>query len=189
MPTDDQMAVVSESTAAEPPEQLRDRLLASLSAPAAHELRPGSARWRTAALGAAGRGGDRPRRRRGGADATPTAGTVHRRGGVRRAERPYCVRPIPTGGTATFVFSRERNAGVLVMNNVAAPAPGSVYQMWLVDDGGAHSAGTMDAQAVAPSTTAVLPDIGTSNALAFPVELGAGSTVPTGPLVAELPLR
>ena len=39
---------------------------------------------------------------------------------------------IPTGGTATVVFSRERNAGVLVMNNVAPPKPGTVYQMWLV---------------------------------------------------------
>ena len=28
---------------------------------------------------------------------------------------------IPTGGTATVVFSREQNAGVLVMNNVAPP--------------------------------------------------------------------
>ncbi len=28
---------------------------------------------------------------------------------------------IPTGGTATVVFSRERNAGVLVMNNVDPP--------------------------------------------------------------------
>ena len=68
---------------------------------------------------------------------------------------------IPGGGTATVVFSREKNAGVLVMNNVAPPKPGTVYQMWLVDDDGPQSAGTMDAQAVAPSTTAVLPDLGT----------------------------
>ena len=55
-----------------------------------------------------------------------------------------------------MVFSREKNAGVLVMNNVAPPQPGTVYQMWLVDAKGPHSAGTMDAKAVAPSTTAVL---------------------------------
>ena len=89
--------------------------------------------------------------------------------------------PIPTGGTATVVFSREKNAGVLVMNNVAPPKPGTVYQMWLVGDNGPQSAGTMDAQSVAPSTTAVLPDLGTSKTLAFTVEPGGGSVMPTTP--------
>ena len=53
---------------------------------------------------------------------------------------------IPAGGTATVVFSREKDAGVLVMNNVPPPAAGTVYQMWLIDDTGPHSAGTMDTQ-------------------------------------------
>ena len=95
---------------------------------------------------------------------------------------------IPAGGTATVVFSRDRNAGVLVMNDVPPPAPGTVYQMWLVNDTGATSAGTMDAGAVAPSTTAVLDDLAGSTKLAFTVEPGTGSTRPTGKLIAELPL-
>jgi anti-sigma-K factor RskA len=95
---------------------------------------------------------------------------------------------IPGGGTATVVFSREQNSGVLVMNNVPPPQPGTVYQMWLVDADGSHSAGTMDAEAVAPSTTAVLPDLGSSRALAFTVEPPGGSTRPTTPVFAELPL-
>jgi anti-sigma-K factor RskA len=74
------------------------------------------------------------------------------------------------------------------MSNVAPPAPGTVYQMWLLGDQGAKSAGTMDAKAVAPSTTAVLADLGNSRALAFTVEPGSGSTQPTGQVVAELPL-
>src|ERR1700676_2430679 len=49
---------------------------------------------------------------------------------------------IGRGGTATVVFSREKNAGVLVMNNVAPPEPGTVYQMWLIGDKGPQSAGT-----------------------------------------------
>ena len=69
---------------------------------------------------------------------------------------------IPGGGTATVVFSREKHAGVLVMNNVSPPKPGTVYQMWLIGADGPESAGTMDGQAVAPSTTAVLPDLGDS---------------------------
>jgi anti-sigma-K factor RskA len=95
---------------------------------------------------------------------------------------------IPTGGTATLVFSREKDAGVLVMNNVAPPSPGTVYQMWLLNDQGARSAGTMDAKAVAPSTTAVLPDLGDSTALAFTVEPGTGSPQPTGQIFARLAL-
>jgi anti-sigma-K factor RskA len=95
---------------------------------------------------------------------------------------------IPGGGTATLVFSRDRDAGVLVMNNVAPPSAGTVYQMWLVGNEGAHSAGVMDAKAVSPSTTAVLPDLGDSTALAFTVEPGEGSPQPTGDVFAKLPL-
>ncbi|MBU3687797.1 MAG: anti-sigma factor, partial [Mycobacterium sp.] len=52
----------------------------------------------------------------------------------------------------------------------------------------ATSAGTMDAAAVAPSTTAVLADLGNSTTLRFTVEPGSGSTTPTGQVIAELPL-
>jgi anti-sigma-K factor RskA len=95
---------------------------------------------------------------------------------------------IPNGGTATFVYSRERHAGVLVMNNVAPPVAGTVSQMWLLNGQGARSVGTMSAQAVSPSTTAVVPNLGDSNALAFTVEPGAGSPQPTGQVFAKLPL-
>ena len=60
--------------------------------------------------------------------------------------------------------------------------------MWLIDDDGPHSAGTMDAKAVAPSTTAVLPDLGESPTLAFTVEPPGGSAQPTSQPFAELPL-
>lgn len=63
---------------------------------------------------------------------------------------------MPWGGTATVVYSREKNAGVLVMNNVPPPSPDTVYQMWLMGDNGAKLAGTMDAKSVTPSTTAVI---------------------------------
>ena len=95
---------------------------------------------------------------------------------------------IPAGGTATVMFSRNRNAGVLVMNDVPPPSPGTVYQMWLVSSTGSISAGTMDAEAVAPSTTAVLENLGDSTKLSFTVEPGTGSTQPSGTVIAELPL-
>jgi hypothetical protein len=189
------MAVLSAGTAVEPPQQLRDRVLATVASDPVRELRPRrapgpsrAARWRTTVLAAAaalviGLGALgvglalRP-------TATPsTAEQVFAAPDVRTVSDD-----IPTGGTATLVFSREKNAGVLVMNNVEPPAPGTVYQMWLLRESGPESAGTMDAKAVAPSTTAVVPDLGDSRALAFTVEPGSGSAQPTTPIFAELPL-
>jgi hypothetical protein len=101
---------------------------------------------------------------------------------LRTVSRPLA------NGTATVVYSHDRNAGVLVMNNVPPPAPGTVYQMWLIGANGPTSAGTMSTAAVAPSTTATLTGLGSSTALAFTVEPGAGSPQPTTPILAELPL-
>ena len=180
------MAVVSAATAVEPPEALRDRLLTEVSTAPIIELRRKP--WRTTilaaaaalviGLGALGVGlALRP------APSPSTAEQVFAAPDVRTVSGQ-----IATGGTATVVFSRERNAGVLVMNNVAPPAPGTVYQMWLIGDKGPESAGTMDAKAVGPSTTAVLPDLGSSKALAFTVEPPGGSAQPTSPVFAQLSL-
>lgn len=182
------MAVVSAATAVEPPQQLRDRLLMEVGASPVRVLGPRIKRWQAITLAAAaalviGLGALglgvmlRP---------TPTPSTAEQ---VFAAPDVRTVSgPIPSGGTATVVFSREKNAGVLVMNNVAPPQPGSVYQMWLIDNKGPHSAGTMDAKNVAPSTTAVLPDLGDSQVLAFTVEPPGGSAQPTTTPFAKLPL-
>jgi anti-sigma-K factor RskA len=183
------MAVVSAATAVEPPDQLRDRLLTEVSSAApVTPLRPRVKRWQTVVLAAAaalviGLGALGVGMALRPAPSTSTAEQVFAAPDVRTVSGE-----IPSGGTATVVFSREKNAGVLVMNNVAPPAPGTVYQMWLIGDKGPESAGTMDAKAVAPSTTAVLPDLGSSKALAFTVEPPGGSAQPTSPVFAELSL-
>jgi anti-sigma-K factor RskA len=183
------MAVVSAATAVEPPAQLRDRLLTTVTSDNVRQLRPRPTRWRTAVLAAAavlvvGLGALgvgmvlRPA-------ATPTtAEQVFAAPDVRAVSADF-----PSGGTATVVFSREKNAGVLLMNNVAPPPPDTVIQMWLLRDTGPQSAGTMGADVVTrPSTTRVLPDLGDSSALAFTVEPGDGSPQPTSPPFAALSL-
>jgi anti-sigma-K factor RskA len=186
------MAVASAATAAEPPAALRERILAAAAGDnvQALPLRRSADRGRRngllavaaallIGLGAVGIGiAVRP-----SAPPTSLAQQVFSAPDVRTI-----TGDIPTGGQATLVFSRDRHAGVLVMNNVAPPATGTVYQMWLVSDKGATSAGVMDAKAVSPSTTAVLPDLGDSTALAFTVEPGNGSPQPTGEIFAKLPL-
>jgi anti-sigma-K factor RskA len=177
------MAVVSAATAAEPPVHLRTATLAAVKSSNWRQLS-----WRTAALvsaaaaivvGAAAFGVGvlmRP----------PAPSTVAEQvlaaPDVRTVSRPLA------NGTATVMFSRDRNAGVLVMNNVPPPAPGTVYQMWLLGAKGPTSAGTMGTAAVAPSTTATLTNLGSSTALAFTVEPGTGSPQPTSVILAELPL-
>ena len=182
------MAVISAATAVEPPHELRDRVLGGVSTATVVPLRPKARPWRATilaaaaavviGLGALGVGlALRP------APTMSTAEQVFAAPDVRTISGD-----IPGGGTATVVFSREKNAGVLVMNNVAPPKTGTVYQMWLINDDGPHSAGTMDAQAVAPSTTAVLPDLDGSTTLAFTVEPPGGSQQPSSEPFAALPL-
>ena len=188
------MAVLSAATAVEPPHDLRERVLAEIAGgdtvePAqVVEMRPRIKRWQKAVLAAA-------------AVLLVGAGALGVGLAVRPAPAPSAAEQIfaapdvrtvsgeiPGGGTATVVFSREKDAGVLVMNNVSPPQAGTVYQMWLVDGEGPHSAGTMDAEAVAPSTTAVLPDLGDSQTLAFTIEPPGGSEEPTSEPFAALPL-
>ncbi|UMB68946.1 anti-sigma factor [Mycobacterium paraterrae] len=176
------LAVVSAATATEPPDRLRAAVLARVQRDSA---RP--SRWRTALLAAAaaivvalaafGAGiALRPHQ-------TPTmAEQIMAAPDVRTASTPIA------GGTATVVFSRERNGAVLLMNNVPPPTQGTVYQMWLVGDKGPQSAGTMDAAAVLPSTTHTFGSLQNSSMLAFTVEPGDGSPQPTGKIFAKLPL-
>lgn len=181
------LAAVSAATALDPPAALRPRILAATGASTKKTgARPN--RWRTALLAAA-------------AAIVVAAGAVGIGLAVRPAPAPSVTQQIfaapdvrtvsgeiPTGGTATVVYSRERDAALLVMNNVAPPSAGTVYQMWLVNGDQMTSAGTMDTAAVAPSTTAVLPDLHDSSELAFTVEPGTGSPQPTGAVFARLPL-
>jgi anti-sigma-K factor RskA len=176
------MAIVSAATVAEPPAHLRDNVL-SLAKP----IEKHQNRWRTTVLvsvaaaivaGLTAFGVQvllRP-------SSSPTlAQQVIAAPDVRTVSVPLA------SGTATVMFSHNRNAGVLVMNNVPPPAQGTVYQMWLIGKDGATSAGTMGPAAVTPSTTATLANLGSSKALAFTVEPGNGSPQPTTKILAELP--
>ncbi|GFG96353.1 anti-sigma factor [Mycobacterium timonense] len=177
------MAVVSAHTAREPHPGLRAKVLAAIGP------RPSSRmRWRTATLAAAAAVvaaviatgvtvSLRPTPTTSTAEAVFAASDVH----TATAE-------LPAGGTATVVFSRQRNAAVVVLNNVAPPLPDSVYEMWLIDQNGPRPAGTMGADTVKPSTTAVVPNLGHSTVLALTAEPGQGSPQPTTTPFLKLPL-
>jgi anti-sigma-K factor RskA len=176
------MAVISAATAAEPPDRLRAEVLAGVQSDTARR-----SRWRTAILAAAaaivvalaafGAGvALRP---------TPTPATAEQ---IMAAPDVRSVSADVAGGKATVVFSRDMNAGMLLLNNVPPPSLGTVYEMWLVGDKGPVPAGTMDTAAVTPSTTHMFTDLGHSSVLAFTVEPGNGSPQPTGKIFAKLSL-
>ncbi len=176
------MAVVSEATTAEPSVQLRAAILAAVKP----ERRRQSS-WRTrvlasaaaVAIGLTGFGlgvMTRPH-------PTPTvAEQVMSARDMKSVSRPLAT------GMATVMFSLDRNAGVLVMNNVPPPSSGTVYQMWLIGNKGSRSAGTMGPAAVQPTTMATLENLDQCRMLAFTAEPGKGSAQPTTPMLAELPL-
>jgi anti-sigma-K factor RskA len=177
------MTAVSAATAAEPPTHLRASVLGAVQPDTASRR----SRWRTAVLAAA---------------AAVVVGLAAFGAGIamRPSPAPSMAQQIMAapdvrtvsgqlgGGTATVVFSRGMNAGVLIMNNVPPPSQGTVYQMWLIGDKGPTSAGTMDTAAVTPSTSDTLSNLGHSSALAFTVEPGDGSPQPTGKILAKLSL-
>ncbi|BCO37917.1 anti-sigma factor [Mycobacterium heckeshornense] len=177
------MAVVSAVTGAEPPAHLRSVVLAAVDSDRRRQKR-----WRTGLIAAAAAIVVGLAAFGVGAVVRPFASPTVAEQVLTAPDVRTVTGPLLSGGSATIVFSRDKNAGVLVMNNVPPPPPGSVYQMWLLDAHGPTSAGTMDTKAVAPSTTAVIPNLGSSSALAFTVEPGNGSPRPTGRMLTELPL-
>ncbi|TAM66728.1 anti-sigma factor [Mycobacterium sp.] len=177
------MAVVSAHTELEPHPRLRTNVLAAVESDRSRRTR-----WRTALLAAAAAVvaaviatgvtvALRPSPTTSTAEAVFAAADVH----TATAE-------LPAGGIATVVFSRQRNAAVVVLNNVAPPLPDTVYEMWLIDQNGPRPAGTMGADTVKPSTTAILPNLGHSTALAITAEPGQGSAQPTTTPFLKLPL-
>jgi anti-sigma-K factor RskA len=176
------MAIVSAVTEVEPPAHLRAAVLAGVHADTARR-----SRWRTAILAAAAAIVVALAAFGAGVALRPTpAPTMAEQ--IMAAPDVRTVSADVAGGKATVMFSRDRNAGVLVMNNVPPPSQGTVYQMWLVGDKGPVSAGTMDTAEVTPSTTHMFNDLKNSSALAFTVEPPGGSPQPTGKIFAKLSL-
>lgn len=173
------MAVVSAATQIEPPVELRERVLAAVrSSP------PRQFHWRSALLAAAavlaiviiavGIGlALRPPALPSTADQVFTA-----------SDRQSVSSPFD-GGIATLVYSHQKDAGVLVLDDVAPPRPGTVYQLWLISDPQQpESVATLDATGVSEKT--VVPELGDSTAVALTVEPGSGSEQPTSAPFAEL---
>ncbi|OZE76760.1 hypothetical protein CH304_24370 [Rhodococcus sp. 15-649-1-2] len=199
------LALVSVLDAAEPPAQLRDRVLQEIPritqdvaepAPATvttlrgHRDRrakqerrgrngPGASRWRTTMLAAA-------------------AAVVVAVGGGVVATQVLSNDPAPTqaeqivaapdarettaefpgGGTANISYSRESGSLVVTLDGVSAPAAGQDYQMWFVD-GTPRSVGLVTTEQLADGDGTVIDGMGAATNFAFSLEPAGGSPQPT----------
>lgn len=186
-------AVVSEVGAVAPPAQLRARLLEQIDrspAPASlAEHRTRRRRWQMFAAAAAvagvlAGGGVIVRQVTDTSSSPGTAEEV-----IAASDMHKVTSDVPGGGSATAMYSKAKNAVVLVMKDVTPPSSDTVYQMWLVSDAGSMvPAGTMTPADVRPETTVVLDAIGTMTKLAFTVEPPGGSPQPTSAPFAVLQL-
>jgi len=89
------------------------------------------------------------------------------------------------GGQVTVVVSPSRDAGVAVLDNLAAPGPDRAYELWLLKDGKAEKAGLLDAGARGGSRR--IGPIGNASAFAVSRERAGGVDEPTA-VVGKLEL-
>lgn len=179
------MAVLSDTTQLEPSSTLRTKILREVVTPTRSRENP----WRAAVLAAAAAAiiaavvatgitmALRP--------APPSSTTEHM---LAAPDLHTATAQLSGGGTVTMLSSQHSNAAVIVMTDVPPPHSGTVYEMWLIDPNGPRPAGTMDAETVKPSTTAVIRDLGHSTTLALTNEPGRGSSQPTTSPLLTLPL-
>ena len=82
------------------------------------------------------------------------------------------------GGAATVTVSPAQNAAVVRFDDVAPPAPGTTYQLWLFV-GPPRPAGTVTAADLAQDNRRRIENVSGATAFAVTVERAGGSTTPT----------
>jgi anti-sigma-K factor RskA len=90
------------------------------------------------------------------------------------------------GGTVTVALSPARDDGVVMLDDLATPPEGKVYQLWLITGGSAASAGVLAAGQ--HEGTAPLDRVSGADTLGVTLEPTGGSDRPTLPGVAGVAL-
>jgi anti-sigma factor RsiW len=116
---------------------------------------------------------------------------------VRQAERIQTVLTAPDavtrtapargGGQVSMVLSPARDAAVVVLAGLTAPDSAHAYQLWLIDGGGATSAGVL--RAGQADGARYLTGVRGADQFGVTLEPAGGSARPSAPSLATLPLR
>ena len=89
------------------------------------------------------------------------------------------------GGSATVIFSRSQQAGVVKLNDLPGLPSDKTYELWLLDADGAHPAGLF-VPSDSGTVTQVVSDVGPAIGVAVTVEPSAGSKRPTEPIILKV---
>jgi anti-sigma-K factor RskA len=90
----------------------------------------------------------------------------------------------PDGATGTAVMSPSRNEMLFLGKDLPVPPGGRVYQLWMINGEGPHSAGVL----ASPTAPLVASGVPGAQKVALTVEPPGGSPTPTGQLVVEIGL-
>jgi anti-sigma-K factor RskA len=88
----------------------------------------------------------------------------------------------PPGASARFVFAPSLGRGVLVAADLAPPAAGTIYQIWLIEEEGPQPAGQFTA-GPGVTTAVVEGDVTAAQAVGVTLEPEGGSAQPTGEIL------
>ncbi len=195
------LAVLSSATSVQPPAELRARLLADIAAEKpvqeptslakhrSHADRSRSDRWRLA-VGASAAAvlvliagvfiGQQLR----DTEQVSTVDAV-----LAATDARAATTPLESGGSATVVYSRHADAAVVVLNDAQKPPDDKVFQMWLIaGTTNPVSAGVIDQDQMATTTTTTVGDVGNATTFAVTVEPPGGSPQPTTTPFVAIPL-
>ncbi|GAA0597660.1 anti-sigma factor [Kribbella sandramycini] len=90
------------------------------------------------------------------------------------------------GGAATVVSSTSKDSAVVLLSGLPRLGPDRTYQMWMIDGSKtAHSVGLTDGS---PERTTVISGVADKIAFGLTVEPAGGSTRPTEPVAALIPM-
>ncbi|RAV31921.1 hypothetical protein DLJ54_05890 [Corynebacterium heidelbergense] len=123
-----------------------------------------------------------------GPDATDIRATTTQSSQPEEPAASETTLDVPAGGQFSLAHAPGSDEATVRLINVPAPPEGHAYQMWMMREGQASSAGVMEAGDVHPETRAVLAGMSGVTRFMVTVEPTGGSTTPTGQPVVDVPV-
>ncbi len=188
---------LGESLHQSPPPQLRDRLLAEVSETRQHRVLqsrpvgrlrralPGAAVAAAVLVGGFGVGGYVIEHQRAETEQLRAQSMSERNLEISTvlgaSDADTQTKSFEGGGTMRMVSSVSHDSAVVVTSDMAAPADGKVYQLWMIDDSGPVSQGTFTT-----AGTMIMKGVDAANRIAVTIEPAGGSQQPTSAPIATI---
>lgn len=121
-----------------------------------------------------------------GPDATDIRATTTQSSQSEQPAASETTLDVPAGSQFSLAHARGSDEATVRLISVPAPPEGHAYQMWMMREGQARSAGVMEVGDVRPETRVVLQGMSRVTRFMVTVEPTGGSTTPTGQPVVDV---